>query len=72
MSYPNEASINIGASGSYTYTYGSVRKLTNIVREFDEEGRLVKETETITEYTPTQYYPNYPYQSQWVSGYTIN
>jgi len=60
--------VNTNSNGVLTYTsnYGTITKFTQIVREFDEDGNLVKETETITEYdkgyqpVPYSPYPGYP------------
>lgn len=54
---------NTGSISSIT-PMNRVRKVTSIVREFDDEGNMVKETETITEYSESvpPYYPPSPYQ----------
>lgn len=62
--------MNTNSNGALTFTsnYGTITKVTNITREYDEDGNLVKETETITEYekqyvpyAPYPTYPTYPY-----------
>lgn len=58
-----------------TYSTTRVSKVTSITREFDEDGNLVKEVETITEYErETPYYPSYPQQpwQQPIVSYTTN
>lgn len=48
----------LNSGGNFTYTYpaaGTTRKVIT-VNEYDEEGRLVKETVTEETYTPQQYW----------------
>ena len=50
---------------------GKTKRVTVIEREFDPEGRLVKETETVTEYEDNSYkYPS-PGIQPWPFGYPI-
>jgi hypothetical protein len=65
--YPNQGSsgtITMDSNGIYHFGQSTIRKVTSIEREFDEDGRVVKETETITEYVDTPSYPAYPYPYQ--------
>lgn len=49
--------------GQYQYvpSTGGYTKKTTTVREYDSEGRVIKETTTEETYTaPQQWYPTYP------------
>lgn len=71
----NQSGGSFSANSFSTYPTSRVSKVTSITREFDEDGNLVKEVETVTEYERTPVYPNpYP-QPAWqnpVISYTTN
>jgi hypothetical protein len=67
------SSVPDGGYGNYYFTTpsGGTTKKVVTIKEYDEDGRLVKETVTEETYTPQQYWyqqPSYPYYDTWTTN----